>query len=348
MIFRIRTRALAPGGKPALGTDFGPVLGSVLGVAAGTALALALTASASFAQTWPTKPIRLVSPYTPGGTNDVTARIVGERLAARLGQPVLVENKPGANNRIATEFVAKSAPDGYTLLWVAAPHSINPALYGKLPYDTLKDFAPVVQGVLLPILFSVPASSPAKSVKEYLALAKTDTAAATVCSAGNASAPHIALEQMAGTSGVALTHIPYKGDAPAVTDLLGARVGGCMNAIGTPLPHIEAGKLRGLAVTGSRRMPQLPDVPTFAEAGYPGVDAIAWFGMVAPAGTPKEIVDRLNSEVNQILKLPETIKRFDLIAALPVGGTPEDFDKFIRAELVKWSVIVKQRNIQAD
>lgn len=312
------------------------------------ALALAFAAHAAFAQTWPTRPIRLLSPYAAGGSNDLTARIVGERLAARLGQPVLVENKPGANNRIATELVAKSSADGYTLLWVAAPYTVNPALYGKLPYDTVKDFAPVVHTVMAPILFSVPAASPATTVKEYLALAKSDPQAATVCSPGNGSGPHLALEQLAATSGVPLVHIPYKGDAPAVNDLLGARVGACMNAFATPLPHVKAGKLRALAVVSTRRMPQLPDVPTFSEASYPAVDAYAWFGLLAPAGTPKDIVERLNAEMNQILKLPETIERFTVLGALPLGGTPAAFDQFIRADLEKWNRIVKELNIKAD
>ena len=312
------------------------------------ALAITLAAQAAFAQSWPAKPIRLVSPYAAGGTNDVTGRIVGERLAARLGQSVLVENKPGANNRIATEFVAKSAPDGYTLLWVAAPHTVNPALYGKLPYDTVRDFASVVHTVMLPILFSVPAASPAKTIKEYLALAKSDPLLATVCSPGNGSGPHLALELLAAASGIPLAHVPYRGDAPAVNDLLGGRVGAGMNAFGTPLPHIKAGKLRALAVVATRRMPQLPEVPTFAEAGYASVDAFAWFGLLAPAGTPKEIVERLNAEVNQILRLPETVERFGLLGALPLGGTAQDFDNFIRADMEKWNRVVKERNIKAD
>jgi tripartite-type tricarboxylate transporter receptor subunit TctC len=300
------------------------------------------------AQSWPSKPIRLISPYAPGGTNDVTARIVGERLQARLGQPVLIENKPGANIRIGTELVAKSAPDGYTLLWTAAPHTVNPAFYGKLPYDTLKDFAPIVHSVMVPVLLSVPVSSPAKNLKEYLALSKDKAEHASVATPGNGSGPHLSLEQLIATTGVALTHVPYKGDSPAVNDMIGARVGAGLNAVGTPLPHVKAGKLRPLAIVSRARVPQLPDVPTFAEAGYPAVDAFAWFGLLAPAGTPKAIVEKLNAEVNQILKLPETIERFSVQGALPIGGSPEDFDKFIRADLVKWEKLVKERNIKPD
>ena len=300
------------------------------------------------AQSGPSKPIRLISPYAPGGTNDVTARIVGERLQARLGQPVLIENKPGANIRIGTELVAKSAPDGYTLLWTAAPHTVNPAFYGKLPYDTLKDFTPIVHAVMVPVLLSVPVSSPAKNLKEYLALAKGKAEHASVATPGNGSGPHLSLEQLIAATGVALTHVPYKGDSPAVNDMIGARVGAGLNGIGTPLPHVKAGKLRPLAIVSRGRVPQLPDVPTFAEAGYPAVDAFAWFGLLAPAGTPKAIVDKLNAEVNQILKLAETIERFSVQGALPIGGSPQDFDKFIRADLVKWEKLVKERNIKPD
>lgn len=313
-----------------------------------TLVLLAASAFGAQAQTWPAKPVRLVSPYAAGGTNDVTGRIVAEKMQARLGQSIVFENKPGANTRIATEYIAKSAPDGYTLYWVAAPFTVNPALYGKLPYDTLKDFAPVAQTVILPILFSVPASSPAKSVKEYLELAKKDPQQATVCSPGSGSGPHLAMELLAWSGGAPLVHVPYKGDAPAVNDLLGGRVGACMNAVGTPLPHVRSGKVRALAVVAKERLPQIPDVPTFAQAGLPQVDAYAWFGLLAPAGTPKEILDRLNTEVNAALKSPDVIERFTTLGAVPVGGSAADFERFIRADLEKWARVVKERNIKPD
>jgi len=309
---------------------------------------LALVASFAHAQPWPSKPIRIVSPYAPGGANDVTARIVGQALQARLGQPVLVENRPGANTRIATESVARAAPDGYTLLWSAAPFTVNPALYGKLPYDTLKDFAPVTQTVIVPILFSVSTTSPAKTLREYLDLAKADPKQATVCSAGNGSAPHLAMELLAAESGAPLMHLPYKGDAPAVNDLLGGQVGACVNAISTPLPHVKSGRLRALAVVSRERVPQLPDIPTFAEVGFPQVDSYVWFGLLAPAGTPKEIVDRLNAEVNAALKLPDVIERFTTAGAMAVGGSAADFERFIRTDLEKWARVVKERNIRPD
>ena len=315
----------------------------------GLALACLVACSGSaLAQAWPAKPVRLVSPYAPGGTNDLTGRIVAEKLQSRLGQPIVFENRPGANTRLATEFIAKAAPDGYTLYWVAAPFTVNPALYGKLPYDTLKDFAPVAQTVLLPILFSVPASSPAKSVQEYLELARKDPQQATVCSPGNGSGPHLAMELLAWAGNAPLAHVPYKGDAPAVNDLLGGRVGACMNAVGTPLPHVKAGKVRPLAIVARERLPQLPEVPTFAEAGLPQVDAYAWFGLLAPAGTPKEIVERLNADVNAVLKLPDVLEKFAGLAAVAVGGSSADFERFIRADLEKWSRVVRERNIRPD
>jgi tripartite-type tricarboxylate transporter receptor subunit TctC len=292
--------------------------------------------------------VRIVSPYAPGGTNDVTARIVAQVLQARLAQPVQVENRAGANTRIATEFVARAAPDGYTLYWVAAPFTVNPSLYERLPYDTLKDFAPVAQTVVVPILFSAPAASPARNVKEYLELARTDPKQASVCSPGNGSGPHLAMELLAWAGGAPLVHVPYKGDAPAVNDLLGGQVGACMNALGTPLPHVKSGRLRALAVVSRERVPQLPETPTFAEAGFPQVDAYAWFGLLAPAGTPREVIERLNAEVNAALKLSEVAEKFSALGAMPVGGSPADFERFIRADLEKWARVVKERNIRPD
>ncbi len=312
------------------------------------AIAITVAGGSATAQSWPAKPIRLVSPYAAGGTNDVSARIVAERLERALGQRVLVENRPGANTRIATELVVKSAPDGYTLLWTAAPHTTNPALTEKLPYDTVKDLQPIVQGVILPLLFSVPASSPAKSVAEYLDLARKRPDQATVCSPGKGSGPHLAIELLVAASGAPLVHVPYKGDSQAVTDLVGGNVGAGMNGFGTPLPHVKSGRVRPLAVVGKSRMPQLPDVPTFAEAGYPSVDAYAWFGLLAPAGTPKDVVERLNAEVNKILKEPDAVEQLAKIGAVPVGGTPPEFDAFIRKDIERWRKVVKERNIQVD
>jgi tripartite-type tricarboxylate transporter receptor subunit TctC len=309
-------------------------------------LSLSILASAAQAA-WPEKPIRLISPYAPGGTNDTTARVVAEYLRVRLGQPVIVENKPGGNIRIGSQTVATSAPDGYTLLWTAAPHTVNPALYSDMPYDTLKAFVPVVHAVAIPVLFSLSPSTKATNLKGYLDLVKADPKMATVASPGAGSAPHLALELLISVSGAPLVHVPYKGDAPAVSDMIGGQIPAGFNAIGTSLPHVKAGKLRPIAIVAKERFADLPDVPTFAELGYPAVDANTWFGVVAPAGTPPAIVERLNKEINEILKNPEAKKRLADQGGVPIGGTPADFDKFIRADLVKWEKLAKSRNIKA-
>ena len=309
-------------------------------------LSLSILASAAQAA-WPEKPIRLISPYAPGGTNDTTARVVAEYLRVRLGQPVIVENKPGANIRIGSQAVAASAPDGYTLLWTAAPHTVNAALYNDLPYDTLKSFVPVVHAVAIPVLFSLSPSTKATNLKGYLELVKADPKQATVASPGTGSAPHLAFELFTSITGAPLVHVPYKGDAPAVSDMIGGQIPAGFNAIGTSLPHVKAGKLRPIAVVAKERYPELPDVPTFAELGYPTVDANTWFGVVAPAGTPAGVVERLNKEINEILKEPEAKKRLAEQGAVPIGGTPADFDKFIRADLTKWEKLAKSRNIKA-
>jgi tripartite-type tricarboxylate transporter receptor subunit TctC len=314
-------------------------------VLAATALLAAVGATA---QGWPSKQLRIIAPYAAGGTNDIAARILAERLAQRLGQQVIVENKPGANTRIATEFVAKSAPDGYTLFFCAAPHSTNPGLYEKLPYDTVKDFAPVVHAVTVPLFFLVPSASPIKNAKDLIELAKKEAAYANVGSPGNGSAPHLAIELLNSVSGSALTHIPYKGDAPAIQDLLGGRLGASVDPIAPALPHIKAGKLRAVSVASPQRYSLLPEVPTLAEQGYRGAEAFAWFGLLAPAGTSSEAIARLNGEVNLALKQPEIADRLIGLGMTPVGGTPEQFGAFIRADIDKWAKLIRARGIKPD
>ena len=300
------------------------------------------------AQAWPTKPVKIVAPYAAGGSNDIAARILAERLSQRLGQQAIVENKPGANTRIATEFVAKSAPDGYTLFFCAAPQSTNPGLYGKLPYDTVKDFAPVVHAVTVPLFFLVPVASPAKNTKDLIALAKKDPAYANIGSPGNGSAPHLAIELLNSVAGSNLAHIPYKGDAPALQDLLGGRLGASVDPVAPALPHIKAGKLRAISVASPQRYPLLPEVPTLAEQGFKGADAFAWFGLLAPTGTPADVVAKLNSEVNLALKQPEIAEKLVGLGMTPVGGTPEQFGAFIRADIDKWTKLIHARSIKPD
>ncbi len=315
----------------------------------GLAAALVLIAAGAVnAQGWPSKPVRIVAPYAAGGSNDIAARILAERLSQRLGQQVVVENKPGANTRIATEYVAKSAPDGYTLFFCAAPHSTNPGLYGKLPYDTVKDFAPVVHAVTVPLFFLVPAASPAKNTKDLLELAKKDPAFANIGSPGNGSAPHLAIELLNAVTGANLSHIPYKGDAPAIQDLLGGRLGASVDPVAPALPHIKAGKLRAISVASPQRYSLLPEVPTLAEQGFKGADAFAWFGLLAPTGTPGDVITRLNTEVNLALKQPDIAERMVGLGMTPVGGTPEQFGAFIRADIEKWTKLIRARNIKPD
>ena len=300
------------------------------------------------AQAWPTKPIRIVAPYAAGGSNDIAARILAERLSQRLGQQAIVENKPGANTRIATEFVAKSAPDGYTLFFCAAPHSTNPGLYGKLPYDTVNDFAPIAHAVTVPLFFLVSAASPAKGAKELIELGKKDPAYANIGSPGNGSAPHLAIELLNSVAGSNLAHIPYKGDAPAIQDLLGGRLGASVDPVAPALPHIKAGKLRAIAIASPQRYSVLPEVPTLAEQGFKGAEAFAWFGLLAPAGTPAAVVAKLNSEANLALKQPEIADKLVSLGMTPVGGTPEQFGAFIRADIDKWTKLIHARGIKPD
>lgn len=311
-------------------------------------LVLVLATGTVMAQAWPAKPIKIVAPYAAGGSNDIAARILAERLSQRLGQQAIVENKPGANTRIATDFVAKSAPDGYTLFFCAAPHSTNPALYGKLPYDTVKDFAPIAHAVTVPLFFLVPAASPARSVKELIELGRKDPAYANVGSPGNGSAPHLAIELLNSVAGTTLAHIPYKGDAPALQDLLGGRLGASVDPVAPALPHIKAGKLRAIAIASPQRYPMLPEVQTLAEQGLKGADAFAWFGLLAPTGTPPDVIARLNSEVNLALKQPEISEKLVGLGMTPVGGTPEQFGAFIRADIDKWGKLIHARGIKPD
>ena len=315
----------------------------------GLLAALALSAAGTaVAEAWPSKPVRIVAPYAAGGTNDIAARILAERLSQRLGQQFVVENKAGANTRIATEFVAKSAPDGYTLFFCAAPHSTNPALYGKLPYDTVKDFAPVVHAVSVPLFFLVPSASPVKTARELIDRAKKDPAYANVGSPGNGSAPHLAIELLNSVSGSTLSHIPYKGDAPAIQDLLGGRLAASVDPVAPALPHIKAGKLRAISVASPQRYALLPEVPTLAEQGFRGAEAFAWFGLLAPAGTPADVVAKLNAEANLALKQPEIADKLIGLGMNPVGGTPEQFGAFIRADIDKWTKLIADRNIKPD
>jgi tripartite-type tricarboxylate transporter receptor subunit TctC len=313
------------------------------------ALALAAPAVAAQAQSYPNKPIRLVCPFPPGGAVDIASRATAHTLSQVLGQPVTVDNRPGAGGNIGAEITAKSAPDGYTLLMTTSGiMGINPALYSKIPFDSVKDFAPVSMLVSLNNVLVVNPSLPYKSVQEVIAAAKAQPGKLTYASSGNGTSIHLSGELFKSMAGVDMLHIPYKGSAPAVTDLLAGQVNMMFDNIPSSLPHIKAGKLRALAVTGSKRSHLLPDLPTIAEAGVPGYDSYVWFGIVAPAGTPPEIIARLNAALVKTAATAEFRDRLSSQGYDVLSSTPEQMAASIRGEIDKWGKIVKASGAKVD
>ena len=312
------------------------------------ALLLLCVATQAFAQTYPLKPIRIVVPYPPGGFNDTLGRTLAAKFQEAWGQPVFVENKPGANTVIGSDYVAKSQPDGYTLLIVAFPFAVTPSLLKAMPYDTLKDFQPVILAATSPNLLVVNPEVPIHTVKELIAAAKAKPQSLSYASTGNGSSNHISMELFKSLAGVDIVHIPYKGSAPAVTDLLGGQVQVMFDNVPNVLPHVKAGKLRALAVSGATRTPLAPDVPTVAEAGVPGYELTVWFGLVAPAGTPREVVQKLNAESLRILAMPDVRERFLAQGVEPRGSTPEQFAEHIRSQMAKWSKVVRDAGVKAE
>ena len=309
------------------------------------AIALTLAAASACAQTWPSKAVTLVVPFPAGGTTDVLARALSDKLAPVLGQPVIVENKPGAGATVGADFVAKAKPDGHTLLVGAVHHTIASAVYKKLPYDFQKDFAPLTTIALVPNVLVVNASSPAKTVAELVTLAKAAKPEFSYGSNGNGTAQHLIGTQFENLTGVSLLHIPYKGSGPLTTDLLGGQVTMSFDTITPVLPHIKAGKLRALAVTTAKRSSALPDVPTLAESGLKSFDTGTWFGVLAPAATPKDITARLASEMIRIIQSPEFKQRMAEIGAEPIGHTPEQMARQIKDDTEKFARLVKQANV---
>jgi len=313
------------------------------------ALALATTVLGAQAQSYPNKPIRLVCPFPPGGAVDIASRATAHTLSQLLGQPVTVDNRPGAGGNIGAEITAKSAPDGYTLLMTTSGiMGINPALYSKLPFDPIKDFAPISMLVSLNNVLVLHPSVPAKSVQEVIALAKAQPGKLTYASSGNGTSIHLSGELFKSMTGVDMLHIPYKGSSPAVTDLLAGQVNMMFDNIPSSLPHIKAGKLRALAVTGSKRSQLLPDLPTIAEAGVPGYDSYVWFGVVAPAGTPPEIIARLNAALVKTAATPEFRDRLTSQGYDVLSSTPEQMAVSIRGEITKWGKVVKASGAKVD
>ena len=304
--------------------------------------------SAALAQSdYPNRPLRLIVTVPPGGAADFIARLVGAKLSESLGQPVLVENRGGAGGTIAADAVAKAAPDGYTVLQNSiTTHGVGPHLYSKLPYDPVKDFAPVSGLALLPLIMAVNSDLPPKSVSEFIAYSKSSSV--HFASSGNGGAPHMAAELFKSVTGAPLTHVPYKGSGPAVADLVGGRVQVMFDAAPSLIAHIRSGRLRVLAAASAERNRLLPEVPTFGELGYPKVAVSLWYGMLAPAGTPKPIVDKLNREVGKALGSPDVREKLLAQGAEPMPGTPEAFASFMHEEMAKWAPVVKQAGVKLD
>jgi tripartite-type tricarboxylate transporter receptor subunit TctC len=312
------------------------------------ALALLLAAGA-WAQAYPTRPIRLVVPFPPAGTTDILARAVAQRLSVSLGQSVIIDNRPGAAGNIGSDLVAKSAPDGYTLLMgTVGTHAINPSLYGKMPYDHVKDFVPIVLVAGVPNVLEVTPSLPVNSVADLIKLAKEKPGQLNFASSGSGTSIHLSGELFKTMAGVDMMHVPYKGSAPALTDLMGGQVQLMFDNLPSSLAQIKAGKLRAIAVTSAQRAPALPNVPTIAESGLPGFEASSWFGLLAPAGTPAAVVARINADVNQWLQTAEAKESLLAQGAIPAGGTPEQFAAHIRAETEKWAKVVKVSGAKVD
>lgn len=303
----------------------------------------------AFGQSYPNKPIRFIVTFPPGGPQDILARVIGKKLTDSWGQQVVIDNRGGANGIIGTEMAAKAVPDGYTILMTyVGTAAINVTLYKKLPYNPVKDFAAITHVASYPFILVVHPSVPAKSVKELIGLAKSKPGQLAYGSAGSGSAGHLGMEQFKGMAGVDIIHVVYKGQAPATTELLGGAIQLMMNNTVLALPHIKAGKLRALAVTGAKRSPAAPDLPTIAEAALPGFEVNSWAGVLAPAGTPTHIVAKLNTEIRKILNMADVQERFSAIGYEPTGNTPEEFAKYIETEIVKWGKVVKASGAQVD
>ena len=301
------------------------------------------------AQPYPSKPIRFVSAFAVGGTTDILARLLADKLREQVGQPVVVENRPGAGGNIGSDFVAKSAPDGYTLLIGASgPLAVNVSLFQNLPFDPRRDFVPIIQITAAPLVVVVPPSSPIHSVRDLLAEARKPGARLNYGSAGPGSPQHITAELFKYTAKVDMTHVPYKSAGQSIMDLLGGQLSVNFESIIPVIPHVKAGKLRAIAVTGAQRSPLLPEIPTVAESGVPGLESTAWYGVVAPSGTPPEIVRRLNAEFAGILTQPDMKQRITELGGVQVPLGAEQFGIFIRAEVEKWALVVKAANIQVE
>jgi tripartite-type tricarboxylate transporter receptor subunit TctC len=313
------------------------------------ALASATFCLGAFAQAWPAKPIRVIVPFPPGGGTDIVARETTQKVAAATGWTFVIDNKPGAGGNLGVDAVAKSLADGYTLvLGQTSNIAINPTLYSKLPYDPQKDLAPIVLLANAPLVMVTGANTPLKTLAEAVNAAKAKPGQVNFASPGNGTVAHLTEELFQKAAGIKTQHVPYKGANQALTDVISGNVDLYMSSVPTLLQHIKQGKLRALAVTSAKRVDDLPNVPTINESGYKGFDAVTWFGLLAPAGTPKDVIAKVNAEFNKALKLPELSKRLEDEGGDPAGGTPEEFAALIKADIPRWGKVVKDSGAKVD
>ena len=319
-------------------------------VAAAMALVAGVAAPDASAQAaWPSKPIRIVVPFPPGGTTDILARAAAQKMTEAWKEQAVIDNRPGAGGNIGAELVAKAPADGYTMLMgTVGTHAINASLYAKMPYDHVKDFAPVILVAAVPNVMVVHPSVPAATVAEFIAWAKANPGKVNFASSGSGTSIHLAGELFKTQTGLAMTHVPYKGSAPAIADLIGGQVQVMFDNLPSALPQIRGGKLRALAVTSRERANALPDVPTVAESGLPGFEASSWFGLLAPTGTPREVVVRVNAEIARWLASSDAKDKLASQGAIAAGGTPEDFVSHIAAETAKWQKVVRESGAKVD
>ncbi|MBL8385126.1 MAG: tripartite tricarboxylate transporter substrate binding protein [Burkholderiales bacterium] len=311
-------------------------------------LALVALAAAASAQEYPNRPVRLIVPQPPAGPSDIVARLVAQRLGERLGQPFVVENRPGAGSNIGTEMLAKAPKDGYTIGLATVQHIVNPFLFASLPFDAVRDFAPITLISKAHIVLVVNPETPAQTLRELIALARTRPGGLSWASAGNGGTSHLAIELFKTAAGVDVVHVPYKGTQPALTDVLGGRVPVMFDGVVTSLPHLRAGKLRALAMASLARSPLLPEVPTMTEAGLPGFEAVGLAAFMAPAGTPAEIIARLQRETAAVVQAPEVRDRLVAMGLEVVASTPADFADYLRSESAKWGKVIRDAKIRAE
>jgi tripartite-type tricarboxylate transporter receptor subunit TctC len=310
---------------------------------------LALAAGTAAAQAYPTKPVRMVVPFPAGGATDIVGRLIAQKLSEAWRQQVFVDNRAGAGGTIGSDVAARAPADGYTILMgTSSTHAIAPSLYSKLPYDPVRDFAPITLVASATVLLAVHPSVPAKNVRELIALAKKQPNALSFASSGTGGISHLIGEHFKSLAGIQMLHVPYKGDTPALIDLTAGQVSLMFGTAVSFLPHVKAGRLNALAVTNPKRSPTLPKIPTISESGLPGFEALQWFGLFAPAGTPKEVISRLHGEIVKSLQLPDVQERLTGLGADVVGNTPEEFAAFLKADAAKWAKVVKESGAKIE